>query len=65
MREQSKRKRRKPLSQQEQMAILTDTTVHLTAEGFDDFLAHLDRPPGPPSRKMRERLSRKAPWERS
>jgi uncharacterized protein (DUF1778 family) len=48
-----------------QLAILTETVIRLSPEAFDDFVAALERPvQREPPPKMREVLSRKAPWER-
>jgi len=45
-----------------QLAILRDTSVRLTPEDFEQFLAAIDAPTAALPPKMIERLSRKAPW---
>lgn len=48
-----------------QLAILNETVVRLSPEAFDDFVEALEAPvQKEPPPKMREVLSRKAPWER-
>lgn len=45
-----------------QLAILSETVVRLSPEAFDQFVAAIDAAVAPIPAKMRERLSRKAPW---
>lgn len=45
-----------------QMAILNETVVLLAPEAFEQFVAAIDAPVAKISAKMRERLSRRAPW---
>jgi uncharacterized protein (DUF1778 family) len=45
-----------------QIAILNETVVRLTPEGFEQFVAAIDAPVAAIPAKMLERLSRKAPW---
>jgi uncharacterized protein (DUF1778 family) len=45
-----------------QIAILNETVVRLAPEAFEQFVAAIDAPIGAIPAKMRERLSRKAPW---
>jgi uncharacterized protein (DUF1778 family) len=45
-----------------QMAILNETVVRLSPAAFRTFAAAIDAPLAPLPPKMRERLSRKAPW---
>jgi uncharacterized protein (DUF1778 family) len=46
-----------------QMAILNETVIRMTPEEFARFEEIISAPPSPPSDKVRERLSRRAPWE--
>ena len=45
-----------------QIAILNQTVVRLAPEAYLHFIAAIDAPVAPIPAKMRERLSRKAPW---
>ena len=45
-----------------QSALLNETKVHFNAEAFEEFCALLDAPIATVPEKMRERLSRPAPW---
>lgn len=45
-----------------QIAILNETVIRLGPDGFAEFVAAIDAPPGMPPDRMRERLSRLAPW---
>ena len=45
-----------------QMAILNETVVRLSPAAFRQFATAVDSPVAPVPAKMRERLSRKAPW---
>jgi uncharacterized protein (DUF1778 family) len=45
-----------------QIAILNETVVRLSPEAFEQFVAAIDAPVAGITAKMRERLSRKAPW---
>lgn len=45
-----------------QIAILNETVVRLSPEAFAEFVAAIDAPASAIPAKMRERLSRKAPW---
>jgi uncharacterized protein (DUF1778 family) len=45
-----------------QVAILNASVVRLGPEAFDAFVAAIDAPIAEIPAKMRERLSRKAPW---
>src|SRR5262249_40402207 len=45
-----------------QIAILNETVVRLTPEGFEQFVAAVDAPVAALPTKMHERLLRKAPW---
>lgn len=47
-----------------QIAILNETMVRLAPEAFAQFAAAIDAPLAPIPSKMRERLSRKAPWSK-
>ncbi len=44
------------------MIDLNDTTIRFSPEDYERFLAVLDAPIREMPPKMRERLSRKAPW---
>ncbi len=46
-----------------QIALLNETTVHFTAEAFEEFCVLLDAPVAEVPEKVRERLSRPAPWK--
>ena len=46
-----------------QMAILNETTIRLSPEEFAAFEEIISRPVSEPSAKVRERLSRRSPWE--
>lgn len=48
-----------------QMAILNETVVRLSPAAFRQFAAAIDAPLAPVTAKMRERLSRKAPWSKA
>jgi uncharacterized protein (DUF1778 family) len=48
-----------------QLAILNETVIRLSPEALDDFVEAIERPPHPMTPKMRERLARKAPWEKA
>ena len=48
-----------------QMAILNETVIRLSPEGWEHFLSVIEAPVSPMPPKMRERLSRKAPWEKA
>ena len=45
-----------------QIAILNETMVRFAPEAFAQFAAAIDAPVAPIPAKMRERLSRNAPW---
>lgn len=50
---------------QAQLAILNETVVRFSPEGFDDFIEAIERPaPAKLSARMRKVFARKAPWER-
>jgi uncharacterized protein (DUF1778 family) len=53
---------RRAALQEAQLAILNETVIRMAPDAFEQFLAALDAPPTPMPDKMRERLSRKAPW---
>ena len=46
-----------------QMAILNETVIRLSPEGWEHFLSVIEAPVSPMPDKVRERLSRKAPWD--
>ena len=47
-----------------QLAILNETVVRFSPEGFDDFIEAIEKPaPEELSARMRKIFSRKAPWE--
>jgi uncharacterized protein (DUF1778 family) len=46
-----------------QIAILNETVVRLAPEAFEQFVAAIDAPIAAIPAKMRDRLSRKAPWD--
>lgn len=46
-----------------QIALLNETTVHFTAEAFEEFRLLLDEPVAEIPEKVRERLLRPAPWK--
>ena len=48
-----------------QIAILNETVVRLAPEAFEQFIAAIDAPVAAIPAKMRERLSRGAPWDRT
>jgi uncharacterized protein (DUF1778 family) len=45
-----------------QIAILNETVVRLAPEAFEQFVAAIDAPVAAIPAKLRERLSRNAPW---
>jgi uncharacterized protein (DUF1778 family) len=45
-----------------QIAILNETVVRLSPEAFEQFVAAIDAPVAAAPARMRERLSRRAPW---
>jgi uncharacterized protein (DUF1778 family) len=45
-----------------QMAILNETVVRFSPDAFAQFAAAIEAPIAPIPPKMRERLTRKAPW---
>jgi uncharacterized protein (DUF1778 family) len=47
-----------------QLAILNETMIRLSPEGYDDFIAAIERPPQPMSPKMIEVLKRSPPWKK-
>ena len=48
-----------------QLAMLNETVVRFSPEGFDDFIEAIETPaPEELSARMRQLFSRKAPWER-
>ncbi len=46
-----------------QIAILNETVIRFSPEAFEEFMAVIDGPIREMPAKMRERLSRKAPWD--
>lgn len=44
------------------LAILNETVVRLSPQGFDAFVAAIETPAAQPTPKLRERLARPAPW---
>lgn len=46
-----------------QIALLNETTVHFTAEAFEELCVLLDAPVAEVPEKVRERLSRPALWK--
>ena len=46
-----------------QLAILNETVIRLSPDAFERFTATLEAPVALLSEQMRERLSRKAPWD--
>lgn len=46
-----------------QLAILNETVIRFSPEAFDEFMTAIDAPIREMPAKMRERLSRKAPWD--
>jgi uncharacterized protein (DUF1778 family) len=47
-----------------QLAMLNETVVRFSPEGFDDFIEAIEKPaPMELSERMRKVFSRKAPWE--
>jgi uncharacterized protein (DUF1778 family) len=46
-----------------QIAILNETVVRFTPDAFAQFVAAIDAPVAAMPAKMRERLSRTAPWD--
>lgn len=53
---------RRAALQEAQIAILNETIIRLAPEAFDRFIAAIDAPVAAMTAKLRERLSRKAPW---
>ncbi len=48
-----------------QLAILNEAVVRFSPKAFKQFAAAVDAPVAALPAKMRERLSRKAPWEKA
>lgn len=55
---------RRAAIQEAQMAILNETVVRLSPTAFRQFTAAIDAPVATLPDKMRERLTRKAPWSK-
>jgi uncharacterized protein (DUF1778 family) len=47
-----------------QLAILNETMIRFSPEGYDDFIEAIEKPPQPMSPKMIEVLRRSPPWKK-
>lgn len=54
---------RRAALQDAQLAVLNETMVRMSPDAFEQFLAAIDGTATPAPEKMRERLSRNAPWD--
>lgn len=54
---------RRAALQEAQMAILNESVIRLSPDGYDEFMRVIGAPASAPTPKAVERLKRKAPWE--
>lgn len=54
---------RRAALQEAQMAILNESVIRLSADGYNEFMRAISAPVSSPPPKVVERLKRKAPWE--
>lgn len=54
---------RRAALQEAQMAVLNESVIRLSPDGYDEFMRAIGASPSPPPPKVTERLKRKSPWE--